>query len=117
MDQLPLTYALTRDQPTTQAYASTRSGTRDLLVCRTTPNPLSHTSQGYVTCFLQSDRLSSFLTKWLPTTHNHSFVLSSKNGVPQKKDSLSLQLKQSHKCFSLKQLLQCATKVIYANIY
>ena len=33
--------------PTTKACALTRNRTRDLLVYRATPNPLSHTSQGW----------------------------------------------------------------------
>ena len=36
----------TRDLAATEACGLTRSWTRDLLVCRMTPNPLNHTSQG-----------------------------------------------------------------------
>ena len=43
---MPLTGFQQVTWPTTQACALIRDWTRDLSVCGTTPNPLSHTSQG-----------------------------------------------------------------------
>ena len=40
--------------PETQACALTGNQTNDLSVCRTTPNPWSHASQGYATVFLKT---------------------------------------------------------------
>ena len=44
-DRLPLMYPQPGTWPATQAYALTGNRTGNLLVCGTTPNPLSHTSQ------------------------------------------------------------------------
>ena len=46
IDRLPLTCPLTGDQNATQARALTGNQTGDLPLCRTTPNPLSHSGHG-----------------------------------------------------------------------
>ena len=38
-------------EPAAQAYALTGNQTQDLLICRMTPNQLSHTGQGLTTAF------------------------------------------------------------------
>ena len=43
---LPLAYPQLETWPTTQACALTSNWTGDVSVCRPTPNPLNHTSQG-----------------------------------------------------------------------
>ena len=48
---LPLTYPQLGTWPTTQACTLTGNRTHDLLVYRTMPSPLSHTSQGCSTAF------------------------------------------------------------------
>ena len=55
IDQLLLIHTPTRTELTTQACALTRDQTGDLSLCRmTTPNPLSHTSQGRRGVFLRA---------------------------------------------------------------
>ena len=46
INQLSPVHTPTETKPTTQACALTRNQTGDLLVYRTTPNQLSHTTQG-----------------------------------------------------------------------
>ena len=45
--------------PTTQACALTRNRTSNLSVCRTMPNPLSHTSQGGLFYFYKYTKLKA----------------------------------------------------------
>ena len=47
IDRLSLVHIPTRTEPATQARALTGNQTRDLLLCRMTLNPLSHTGQGW----------------------------------------------------------------------
>ena len=49
---LPLTSPQLGAWPATQARVLTGNQSGDLLVCRTTPNPLSHTGQGSTLVFL-----------------------------------------------------------------
>ena len=49
---LPLLYPLLVTQPTTQACALNGNQTSDPLVHRLAFNPLSHTSQGFLSLFL-----------------------------------------------------------------
>ena len=47
IDWLPVIHVPTRDRTPNQASALTGNQTRDLSLCKMTPNQLSHTSQGY----------------------------------------------------------------------
>ena len=58
IDQLPLTHPQPETWSATQACALIRNLTGDLWICRMTPNPLSHISQGCVHVIL-----FSFLSK------------------------------------------------------
>ena len=44
--QLPPTHPQLGTWPTSQAFSLSGNQTSELLVCRMTPNPLSHTTQG-----------------------------------------------------------------------
>ena len=48
LSQLPLARPQSKTSPKTQVCALTRNQTGGLLVCRMTPNPLSHSSQGCI---------------------------------------------------------------------
>ena len=52
--RLPLPYTPVGTWPETQSCVLTGSQTSDLLVCDTTPNPLSHTSQGSMYAILKT---------------------------------------------------------------
>ena len=48
IDWLPLSHPYLGSWPTTEAFAQTGNQTSNLLVCKPSLNPLSHTSQGYM---------------------------------------------------------------------
>ena len=62
-DPLPLAHPQSGTWLATQACAPTGNGTSDSPVCRTTPNPLSHTSQGYAFFLLTVCESTSISTK------------------------------------------------------
>ena len=78
---LPLAHPQLGTRPTTQACVLTGNQTSDLLVCGMIPNPLSHTSQGWISiifwwCFLSTSRLPFKITfGWLIVFSNSVWCL------------------------------------------
>ena len=69
---LPLEQLQPGTWPTTQACALTRNQAHDLLVCRTTPNPLNNTSQRCDSCNTIMNKTLSLVAQINRQFKNHS---------------------------------------------